>query len=452
MSAAPSTVAPETTQQLTKSDLVKYLASGCKPREKWRIGTEHEKLGYKITDNTRIDYAVIQQLLQGLCDRFGWKPVMEGEYIIGAELDGQSVSLEPGGQFELSGAPLETLHMTCAETNNHLYQTKTLAKELGIGFLGLGFDPKWRVEDVPIMPKNRYRIMREYMPKRGTLGRDMMFRSTTIQVNLDFEDEADMVEKMRIGMALQPVATALFANSPFRDGKDTGYISWRSHVWTDVDPDRTGILPFVWDDDFGFERYTEYALDVPMYFLYRNGKYEDATQQRCTFREYLEGRLPIAPGQYPSLKDWETHLTTIFPEVRLKRYMEMRGADGGPWDSICALPALWVGLLYTREIQTEAYEMIKGWTLEEHQHLRDSVPSTGLKTPFRDGTLQDVAKQVLALSRRGLQARGNGEESFLAPLEAIANSGITAGDALRKRFHEEWGGNVDHLFTEEFTY
>ncbi|KAK9905722.1 hypothetical protein WJX75_005133 [Coccomyxa subellipsoidea] len=452
MSAATSTMAPEATQRLSKDDLVKYLASGCKPREKWRIGTEHEKLGYNTADNTRIGYDVIQKLLQGLCDRFGWQPVMEGEYIIGAELDGQSVSLEPGGQFELSGAPLETLHMTCAETNNHLYQTKTIARELGIGFLGLGFDPKWRVEDVPVMPKHRYRIMREYMPKRGTLGHDMMFRSTTIQVNLDFEDEADMVEKMRIGMALQPIATALFANSPFRDGKDTGYVSWRSHVWTDVDPDRTGILPFVWDTDFGFDRYVEYALDVPMYFLYRNGMYEDATQQRGTFREYMEGRLPIAPGQYPTLKDWETHLTTIFPEVRLKRYMEMRGADGGPWDSICALPALWVGLLYTREVQTEAYEMIKGWSLEDHQHLRDSVPSMGLKTPFHDGTLQDVAKQVLALSRQGLQARGKGEESFLAPLEVIANTGVTAGDVLRRRYHEEWGENVDNLFSEEFTY
>lgn len=294
--------------------------------------------------------------------------------------------------------------------------------------------------------------MRAYMPLRGTLGHDMMFRSCTIQVNLDFESEADMVEKMRIGIALQPVATALFANSPFRDGSDTGYVSWRSHVWTDVDPDRTGVLPFVWDKDFGFERYVEYALDVPMYFLYRNGKYEDATQQRCTFREYMEGRMPQSPGQFPSLKDWETHLTTIFPEVRLKRYMEMRGADGGSRNAICALPALWVGLLYDREVQSAAYNLIQDWSLEEHSYLRENVPKMGLQTPFRDGTLQNVALKVLALSRQGLQARGKSEESFLAPLDAIAFNGVSPGEVLRERYSKEWHQSVDPLYSEEFTY
>ncbi|KAL3136333.1 Glutamate--cysteine ligase B, chloroplastic [Trebouxia sp. C0009 RCD-2024] len=447
----PSAVAAEpAVQQLEKSDLVQYMRSGCRPKDQWRFGTEHEKLGYNLSDHRRIDYNSIKALLEGLCSRFGWDPIMEGEYIIGAVLDGQSVTIEPGGQFELSGAPVDTLHKTCSEVNSHLYQIKTMAKELDIAFLTVGFDPKWAVADVPIMPKNRYRIMREYMPKVGTLGHDMMFRSTTIQVNIDFESEQDMVEKARIGLALQPVATALFANSPFRDGKPTGYLSWRSHVWTDVDNNRCGTLPFVFDDDFGFDRYVEYALDVPMYFVYREGQYLDATGG--SFRAFMEGKLDQFPGEKPTLKDWENHLSTIFPEIRLKKFIEMRGADGGPWKIICALSALWVGLLYDSDSQAAALDFIKDWTREDHDYLRAEVPKTALKTPFRQGTLQDVAKKMLQLSTDGLARRGKHEEPFLEPLQEIANSGKTNAERWLEKYYNEWNESVDPVYTEEFTY
>ncbi|DBB01391.1 TPA: Glutamate--cysteine ligase B, chloroplastic [Trebouxia sp. C0004] len=437
-------------QQLTKTELVQYMRSGCRPKEKWRFGTEHEKLGYNLSDHRRIDYNSIKALLEGLCRRFGWEPIMEGQYIIGAVLDGQSVTIEPGGQFELSGAPVDTLHKTCSEVNSHLYQIKTMAQELGIAFLTAGFDPKWAVKDVPIMPKNRYRIMREYMPKVGTLGHDMMFRSTTIQVNIDFESEQDMVEKARIGLALQPVATALFANSPFRDGKPTGYLSWRSHVWTDVDNNRCGTLPFVFDDDFGFDRYVEYALDVPMYFVYREGQYLDATGG--SFRAFMEGNLESFPGEKPTLKDWENHLSTIFPEIRLKKFIEMRGADGGPWKIICALAALWVGLLYDSESQAAALDLIKDWTRADHDHLREQVPKTALKTPFRQGTVQDLAKKILQLSKNGLSRRGNHEEPFLEPLQEIAESGVTNAERLLEKYHNEWNESVDPIYNDAFTY
>lgn len=426
------------------------MRSGCRPKEKWRFGTEHEKLGYNLSDHKRIDYNSIKALLEGLCSRFGWEPIMEGQYIIGALLDGQSVTIEPGGQFELSGAPVDTLHKTCSEVNSHLYQVKTMAQELGIAFLTAGFDPKWAVKDVPIMPKNRYRIMREYMPKVGTLGHDMMFRSTTIQVNIDFESEQDMVEKARIGLALQPVATALFANSPFRDGKPTGYLSWRSHVWTDVDNNRCGTLPFVFDDDFGFDRYVEYALDVPMYFVYREGQYMDATGG--SFRAFMEGNLESFPGEKPTLKDWENHLSTIFPEIRLKKFIEMRGADGGPWKIICALSALWVGLLYDSESQAAALDLIKDWTRADHDHLREQVPRTALKTPFRQGTVQDLAKKMLQLSKNGLSRRGNHEEPFLEPLQEIAESGVTNAERLLEKYHNEWNESVDPIYNDDFTY
>ncbi|DBA66208.1 TPA: Glutamate--cysteine ligase B, chloroplastic [Trebouxia sp. C0005] len=448
--SACAVAAQPAVQQLTKTDLVQYMRSGCRPKEKWRFGTEHEKLGYNLSDHKRIDYNSIKALLEGLCSRFGWEPIMEGQYIIGAVLDGQSVTIEPGGQFELSGAPVDTLHKTCSEVNSHLYQIKTMAQELGIAFLTTGFDPKWAVKDVPIMPKNRYRIMREYMPKVGTLGHDMMFRSTTIQVNIDFESEQDMVEKARIGLALQPVATALFANSPFRDGKPTGYLSWRSHVWTDVDNNRCGTLPFVFDDDFGFDRYVEYALDVPMYFVYREGQYLDATGG--SFRAFMEGNLESFPGEKPTLKDWENHLSTIFPEIRLKKFIEMRGADGGPWKIICALSALWVGLLYDSESQAAALDLIKDWTRADHDHLREQVPKTALKTPFRQGTVQDLAKKMLQLSKNGLSRRGNHEEPFLEPLQEIAESGVTNAERLLEKYHNEWNESVDLIYDDAFTY
>eukprot|EP00191_Tetraselmis_sp_GSL018_P008149 CAMPEP_0177608484 /NCGR_PEP_ID=MMETSP0419_2-20121207/18498_1 /TAXON_ID=582737 /ORGANISM="Tetraselmis sp., Strain GSL018" /LENGTH=443 /DNA_ID=CAMNT_0019103181 /DNA_START=239 /DNA_END=1570 /DNA_ORIENTATION=- len=432
---------------LSKDDLIAYIAAGCKPKSEWRIGTEHEKIVFNLADNTRADYSQIKKLLEFMVDRFGWQPMMEGENIIGCKMGGQSVTLEPGGQFELSGAPLDSLHKTCAEVNGHLYQAKAIAEEMGVGFLGTGFDPKWRVEEVPIMPKGRYKLMRDYMPTVGTMGLDMMFRSCTVQVNLDFASEADMVEKFRIGLALQPVATALFANSPFTDGKPNGFKSFRSHVWTDVDNARCGRLPFVFEDGFGFEKYVDYALDVPMYFVYRKDKgYVNALGM--SFRDFMEGKLPALPGEYPTLDDWEAHLSTIFPEVRLKKFLEMRGADSGRWKMICALPALWVGLLYDDQAQAAAYDLISDFSQDEHEFLRAQVPVTGLQTPFRGGTVQDLAKEVLELSKGGLSRRGLQEESFIAELVACAETGQVPADTWLQSYNSTWGGSVDPYYVD----
>eukprot|EP00879_Flechtneria_rotunda_P008274 GHRR01008667.1.p1 GENE.GHRR01008667.1~~GHRR01008667.1.p1 ORF type:complete len:429 (+),score=94.13 GHRR01008667.1:257-1543(+) len=355
-------------EPVTRKDLINHLRSGCRPRDRWRIGTEHEKLGFNLADNSRMDYKQISRVFEKLESRFGWQPMKEGDLTIGVKLDGQSVTLEPGGQFELSGAPLTTLHQTCAEVNSHLYQVKTIGEELGIGFLGAGFDPKWHIEEIPIMPKDRYRLMKSYMPTVGSRGLDMMFRTCTIQVNLDFESEQDMIDKFRIGLALQPIAVTLFANSPFVEGKPSGNLSERGAVWLDVDAARTGNLPFVFEPDMSFEKYVDYAMDVPMYFVYRNGQYINALGQ--SWRDFMEGKLPALPQQRPTMGDWENHLTTIFPEVRLKRFLEMRGADGGPWRMICALPALWVGLIYEPQAQAEALDLISSWTQEDRDYLR----------------------------------------------------------------------------------
>jgi len=427
-------------------DMVGFMAGGCKSREQWRIGTEHEKFGFHISDKSPMDYDDVRTLLEGLRDRFGWEPIMEGENIIGVKLDGQSVTLEPGGQFELSGAPLETLHQSCNEVNSHLYQVKAVAEEIGVGFLGAGFQPKWSVEETPVMPKGRYRIMKQYMPTVGSMGLDMMFRTCTIQVNLDYESEQDMVEKFRIGLALQPIATALFANSPFKDGEPSGFKSLRSHVWTDVDNARTGDLPFVFEEGFGFERYAEYMLDVPMYFVYRDGEYINAVGQ--SFRDFLAGELPALPGEFPTIADWENHLTTAFPEVRLKTFLEMRGADGGPFRSICALPALWVGLLYDAEAQRQALQLVEDWTEEERAFLRAEVPRLGLQTPFRGGTVQDIALAVLDISKGGLERRGHKEANFLRPLFHIAETGQSRADAQLAKFQNEWEDSIDPLYKE----
>lgn len=417
-----------------------------------RPSDRHEKLGYNLETKKRLSYEEISHILEGIKERYGWEAIMEGTRIIGLRLNGQSVTLEPGGQFELSGATLETLHETCAEVNSHLYQVKSISEEIGVAFLGLGFDPKWKYEDVPCMPKERYNIMKNYMPTKGTLGRDMMFRSCTIQVNLDFESERDMVEKFRIGIALQPVATALFANSPFKEGTETGYKSWRSHVWEDTDPDRCGTLPFVFEPDFGFERYVDYVLDVPMYFVYRHGKYINVAGK--SFRDFLAGKLEGLEGEFPTMDDWENHLTTVFPEVRLKRFLEMRGADGGPWRLICALPALWVGLLYDDEAQRQALNITNSMSAEEREFLRSKVPELGLETPYKDGTVRDLALEVLSISRRGLERRGRKEGKFLDQLDAIAQSGESQSDVLLKMFREEWSkdGGVDNLYTREYSY
>lgn len=435
--------------------LVEYIESGCKPPDQWRIGTEHEKFAYRLEDLRPLEYEGgrgIRALLMGLT-RFGWEPVYEGENVIALkEPEGGFVSLEPAGQVELSGAPVQDIHQTCTELQEHLRQVKILAGEMGIGFLGLGYQPKWPLAEMPWMPKGRYKIMREYMPKVGTMGLDMMQATCTVQVNLDFSCEATMVQMMRISMALQPIATALWANSPFKEGKPSGFLSYRSHVWTDTDKARTGIPAFVFEDGFGFERYVDYALDVPMYFVYREGRYIDASGQ--SFRDFLKGRLPALPGEQPTIADWANHLSTLFPEVRLKKYLEMRGADGGPWNRLCALSAFWTGLLYDPVSRDAAWQMVKDWTAEEIRALRAEVPRLALSTPFRNTSVDDIAIDVLELAHRGLchrkrfDALGRDETHFLNPLFQIADSGFTLAEELLFAYERRWKGSVDPVFRE----
>ncbi|MCF4166514.1 glutamate--cysteine ligase [Zavarzinia compransoris] len=438
-----------------RRQLVEWMAAGAKPdKADWRIGTEHEKFGFRLDGLGPVPYAGdngIRAMLEGL-RRFGWQPVLEGENIIALEMDGASISLEPGGQFELSGAPLETIHQTCGEVNTHLEQVQTVARELGLGFIGLGFAPTWKREDVPVMPKGRYDIMRAYMPKKGSLGLDMMLRTSTVQVNLDFASEADMAAKMRVALALQPVATALFANSPFTEGRPNGFQSYRAHIWSDTDPDRTGLLPFVFEDGFGFERYVDWALDVPMYFVYRDGRYIDVSGQ--SFRAFLDGKLPALPGEKPHLGDWSAHLTTLFPEARVKRYIEMRGADGGPWKRLCALPALWVGLVYCDESLAACLDLIRDWTAEEREALRAAVPRQGLRAPFRGGTVLDIARRMVEIADQGLRRRaaGNGmggdETMFLQVLKKTVETGQSPADELLAAYEGRWHGDITRLFAE----
>jgi len=443
-------------QVSSKTELTEYLESGCKPKSRWMLGTEHEKFGYTVDDLRPLPYAGergIQAILTGLAERFKWPPVLRDGELSGLLDDtGASITLEPGGQLELSGAVLDSIHQTCTEVNTHLKQVRAVCEPLDIAFLGMGFQPKWRLEDMQWMPKARYRIMREYMQKVGSMGQDMMSRTCTVQVNMDFSSEQDMVHKFRTSLALQPIATALFANSPFTDGKPNGYLSYRSHVWEDTDPDRTGMLPFVFDGDIGFERYTDYMLDVPMYFVYRDGEYIDASGQ--SFRDFLNGRLPALPGELPTFTDWENHLTTAFPEVRLKKFLEMRGADGGPWARLCALPALWAGLLYHQSSLDAAWDIARDWSMEERLKLREEVPRLGLNAVIRNRTVGEIALEVIELASQGLAARGrlnaagDNETGFLSPLQEVAERGVTPAERKLKRFHEDWNGSVDPVFTE----
>ena len=440
----------------SKADLVEYLEQGCKPASQWRLGTEHEKFGFTVDDLRPLPYEgerSIRSILVGLAEQFDWKPVMEdGRPIALLDETGASITLEPGGQLELSGAVLDNIHQTCTEVNTHLKQVIAVSEPLGIAFIGMGFQPKWPLKDMQWMPKARYRIMRDYMEKVGTLGQDMMARTCTVQVNVDFSSEADMVRKFRTSLALQPIATALFANSPFTDGKPNGFVSYRSHVWEDTDPDRTGMLPFVFEDEMGFERYTDYMLDVPMYFVYRDGDYIDASGQ--SFRDFLDGRLPALPGEKPRLLDWENHLTTAFPEVRLKKFLEMRGADGGPWARLCALPALWAGLLYHQQSLDAAWDMARDWSLEERLELRRDVPRLGLEARIRGRSVRELAGEVIELARNGLIARkrlnaaGDNETGFLSPLQEVADSGITPAERKLKLYEGEWDHSVDPIVTE----
>ena len=441
---------------LQLADLAGHLASGCKPPSAFRVGAEHEKFGFRLGSLEPVPYGGpdgIEALLNGLM-RFGWTGVYEagerGDTLIGLTRDGANVSLEPGGQFELSGAPLETMHEICRETSQHLKETKAVADDLGIGFVGLGFSPIWRRDQVPIMPKGRYDIMRSYMPKVGGQGLDMMLRTCTVQANLDFASEADMVLKVRASLALQPVATALFANSPFTEGRPNGWLSARAAVWTDTDPDRTGLLDFVFQDGFGFETYAAYAIDVPMYFAKRDGRYRDLSGR--SFRAFMAGQLAEMPGERPTIKDWEDHLTTLFPEVRLKTYVEMRGADSGPQTSLCALPAFWTGVLYDDAALHAAWDLCKGWTTQQRTALRVDAARHGLKAQIAGRSLQDVARDVLAIARQGLRRRarisggGLDETVFLSELDEMAETGVTRAERLLELYHGPWAGDARRVF------
>ena len=439
----------------SRDDLLAPFVNGEKPKERWLIGTEHEKFVYRRDDHRAPSYdepGGIRDLLMALTE-FDWKPVEEGGNVIALSGSDGTVSLEPAGQLELSGAALEHLHQTCAEAGRHLRQVKAVGDKLGVSFLGLGMWPDKTRAELPVMPKGRYEIMLRHMPRVGSLGLDMMLRTCTIQVNLDYASEADMAQKFRVGLALQPLATALFANSPFTEGKPNGLLSYRSHIWSDTDPARTGMLPFVFEDGFGYERYLDYALDVPMYFVYRDGKYIDAAG--LSFRDFMKGELSALPGEKPLLSDWIDHLSTAFPEVRLKSFLEMRGADGGPWSRICALPALWVGLLYDQSALDAAWDEVKHWTLEERQILRDTVPRLGLDAAVPGGeTLKQLGERILAIAEQGLNARaahnaaGDNESGFLDPLREILVRGATPAQILLDRYGGEWAGDVSRIYDE----
>jgi glutamate--cysteine ligase len=441
----------------SRSDLIGWIARGEKPAESFRLGTEHEKVPFYAADRSPVPYEGprgIRRVLEGMQALLGWEPILEEGRPIGLYdvTGGGAISLEPGGQFELSGAPVETLHQTRTELVAHLMQVNEVARPLGIRFLNLGMSPLWSREQTPVMPKSRYRIMMAYMPKVGTLGLDMMYRTTTVQVNLDFATEADMVRKLRVGIALQPLATALFANSPFTDGKLNGRLSQRSEIWRDTDNARAGMLPFVFEDGMGYERYVDYALDVPMYFVKRGDSYHDVSG--TSFRDLLEGRNPKLPGELPTISDWANHLSTIFPEVRLKRYLEMRGADAGPISMLSALPAFWTGLYYHGPSLDGAWDLVKGWSPQERQALRDAVPREGLRARIAGRSLQEIAGEVLALSRAGLAARrrldcdGRDEGHYLDQLDVMALTGRTQADDLIDRFNGPWGGSVLPAFEE----
>ena len=452
------------TRQVSDSDdpvienitqLIDPMAKGEKPKDRWRIGTEHEKFVYSTTDHHAPSYdepGGIKDLLLAMRE-FGWDPVEEGGKVIAMSGTDGAISLEPAGQLELSGAPLENLHETCNETGRHLQQVKAIGEKTGTGFLGMGMWPDKTRAELPIMPKGRYQIMLDHMPRVGKLGLDMMLRTCTIQVNLDYASEADMAQKFRVGLALQPLATALFANSPFTEGKPNGYQSFRSHIWSDTDPHRTGMLPFVFEDGFGYQRYAEYMLDVPMYFVFRDGKYIDAAG--LSFRDFLDGNLSVLPGEKPTMSDWTDHLSTAFPEVRLKSFLEMRGADGGPWNRICALPAFWVGLLYDQVALDAAWDRVKHWSMEEREALRNGVPKLGLDTPIPGGgKLNDLAKEILEISSAGLTARnrlnssGDNESGFLDPLREVVATGKSPAAQLLDRYHGGWNGDVSRVYDE----
>lgn len=450
----------DSTSISSRDELVAWMEAGSKRPDQFRIGAEHEKIPFYVADCAPVPYEGrhgndgIGALLEGLRARLGWEPIMDGPALIGLydEKGGGAISLEPGGQFELSGAPLEDVHAVEAEFDRHMADVKAIAGPLGISFLNLGMSPLWTREQTPIMPKQRYGIMMRYMPKVGSRGLDMMFRTSTVQVNLDFASEADMVRKLRVSLALQPLATALFADSPFTNGAPNGMLSMRSEIWRDTDNARTGMLPFAFEPGMGFERYVDYALDVPLYFVKRGDHYHDVAGAR--FRDLLEGRLPQLPGERATMADWANHLSTLFPEVRVKRYIEMRGCDVGPRDHVSALPALFVGLLYDTGALDEAERLVADWSESDRQALRDTAPRLGLAAQVRGRSLQDVARDALAIARKGLAARarhctgGRDETRYLDVLDEFAATGKPRAALLLERFHGPWGASVRPAFSE----
>jgi glutamate--cysteine ligase len=441
----------------TREELVAWFEAGSKPRSRFRLGTEHEKFVFTVEGHNPVPYQgrrSIRGLLEGLQHLLGWEPIIEDGNIIGLfdVTGGGAISLEPGGQFELSGAPVETVHQTCSELMAHLAQVKEVARPLGIGFLGLGMTPNWRRSQIPMMPKGRYRIMTAYMPKVGKHGLDMMYRTCTVQTNLDYSSEADMVKKLRVSLALQPVATAMFANSPFTEGKPNGFLSFRSEIWRGTDPDRCGMLPWAFEPGMGFERYVDYALAVPMYFVKRGQHYIDVAGQ--SFRDLMQGKLPGLPGERATISDWANHISTIFPEVRLKRYLEMRGADGGPWRRLPALPAYWAGILYDDDSLEAAWDLVKNWTAEERQKLRDDVPKLGFAARVAGHDVLHLAKTTIALAQKGLARRGRldaggeDERRYLRAIEEYVARGITPAEELLQKFHGAWDWSVEPVFTE----
>jgi glutamate--cysteine ligase len=440
-----------------RDELVAWLAQGSKPRSQFRAGTEHEKFAFTAEGHRPVPYEgrrSIRALLEGMQMLLGWEPIMEGPNIIGLSdvTGGGAISLEPGGQFELSGAPVETVHQTCGELMAHLAQLREVARPLGIGFLGIGMTPDWTRADMPKMPKGRYRIMTDYMPKVGRYGLDMMYRTCTVQTNLDFSSEADMVRKLRVSVALQPVATALFANSPFTEGKPNGFLSFRSEIWRDTDADRSGTLPFAFEPGMGFERYVDYALDVPMYFIKRGDTYIDVAGQ--SFRDLLAGKLASHPNERATISDWANHLSTIFPEVRLKRYLEMRGSDSVPWRRLPSLAAFWMGILYDDACLDAAWDLVKDWTAPERQKLRDDVPRLGFKAQIRGRFVFELAKDCLALAHAGLRRRnrvdsdGRDETKHLGGLDDVVARGRTPAEDLLEKYFGPWGRSVDPVYTE----
>jgi glutamate--cysteine ligase len=439
----------------TRDELVAWFEAGIKPRSQFRLGTEHEKFVFTREGHRPVPYEgqrSIRALLEGMQHLLGWEPITEDDNIIGLfdVTGGGAISLEPGGQFELSGAPVETVHQTSAEVMAHLAQVKEIARPLGIGFLGIGMTPNWSRAEIPTMPKGRYRIMTDYMPKVGKLGLDMMYRTCTVQTNLDYSSEADMVKKLRVSLALQPVATAMFANSPFTEGKPNGFLSFRSEIWRDTDADRSGMLPWAFEPGMGFERWVDYALDVPMYFIKRGDRYVDVSGQ--SFRDLMAGKLPGMPGERATISDWANHISTIFPEVRLKRYLEMRGSDSGPWRWLPALPAYWVGLLYDDDALAAAWDLVKSWSAEERQRLRDEVPKLGFKPMVQGRSVLQLAKATLAIAEQGLRRRrrldgdGHDETRYLRPLQEFVVRGITPAEELLEKYYGPWGGTVEPVF------